>query len=127
MRDLFSNIGAVLALAPAVQAAAVTGPAIDLQKAERATIIVTTGAIVGSGDFGVTLQESADGATNWTDVAAAHRQTNAPATLLASASYKLGYLGNKRFVRLSLTKAGGTSIAAGAVAVLGSTASRPVA
>jgi hypothetical protein len=127
MRDLFSNIGVVLALAPAVQAAAVTGPAIDRQKAQRVTIIVTTGAIVGSGDFGVTLQESADGSTGWTDVAAADRQTNAPATLLASSSYKLGYLGNKPFVRLSLTKAGGTSIAAGAVAVLGSTASRPVA
>jgi hypothetical protein len=31
MRDLYSNIGAVLALAPAVHSTAATGPAIDLQ------------------------------------------------------------------------------------------------
>ena len=44
-------------------------------------------------------------------------QTNAPATLAAASTYRLGYLGYKRYVRLSLTKAGGTSIAAGAVAI----------
>lgn len=127
MRDLVSNIGAVLALAPAVQAAALTGPAIDLQKAERVAFLLTTGAVVGAGDFGATIQESADGTTGWTDVAAGQRQSNAPATLAANASYKLGYLGFKRYVRLSLTKVGGTSLAAGAVAVLGGTVTRPVA
>lgn len=127
MRDLFNNIGAALALAPAVQASAVTGPAIDLLGVGRIAFAVTTGAIVGAGDFGVTLQDSEDGSTGWANVAAAEMQTNAPATLAASAAYRLGYLGDKRFVRLSLTKTGGTSIAAGAVAVLGNTLDRPVA
>ncbi|WP_253944205.1 hypothetical protein [Pseudogemmobacter hezensis] len=126
MRDLFSDIGTVLALAPAVQTAAVTGPAIDLKGVGRVAFALTTGAVAGSGDFGVTLQESDDGATGWADVAADQVQSNAPETLAASATVKLGYLGWKRFVRLSLTKEGGTSIAAGAVAILGSTADRPV-
>ncbi|WP_172332220.1 hypothetical protein [Mangrovicoccus sp. HB161399] len=126
MRDLFNNIGTNLAMAPAVQTAAATGPAIDLQGAGRIAFAVSTGAIVGSGDFGVTLQDSDDGSTGWADVAAADLQTNAPATLEESGAYRLGYLGDKRFVRLSLTMAGGTSIAAGAVAVLGSTLDRPV-
>ena len=58
MRDLYSNLKAVPALAPAVQAAAVAGAAIDLKGANRAAIVVNTGAIVGAGDFGVKLQES---------------------------------------------------------------------
>lgn len=76
-------------------------------------------AIVGDGDFGVTIQES-DTTTSgdFADAAAAVIDTDAPATLAASASYRLGYRGFKRYVRLSLTKAGGTSIAAGAVAVI---------
>lgn len=117
MRDLYSNIAATLALAPAVQAAAVQGPAVDLTGTKAVAFVVNTGAIAGSGDFGVTLQESDDGSTGWADVAAAQIDTNAPATLEASSSYRLGYRGFKGHVRLSLTKAGGTSIAAGAVAV----------
>ncbi|GAB1379926.1 hypothetical protein [Pararhodobacter aggregans] len=117
MRDLYSNLDAVAALAPAVQSAATQGAAIDLITGKGVCFVVNTGAIVSSGDFGVTLQESEDGSTGWTDVAAAEIQTNAPATLAAASTYRLGYLGYKRYVRLSLTKAGGTSIAAGAVAI----------
>lgn len=117
MRDLYSNLSAALALAPAVQTAAATGPAIDLKGATGVAFMVNTGAIVGAGDFGVTLQESEDGSTGWANVAADEMQTDAPATLAASSAYRLGYIGFKRYVRLSLTTAGGTSIVAGAVAV----------
>jgi len=129
MRDLSNNIGAELALAPAVYNDDVTvGPVIDLLGFESAAFVVTTGAIAGDGDFGVKLQES-DTTTSgdFTDVAAAHVDSNAPATLDADSAYKLGYRGFKRYVRLALTKAGGTSIAAGAVAVLGDAQKRPVA
>ncbi|MFK8250656.1 hypothetical protein [Ancylobacter terrae] len=127
MRDIYSNIGTVLALAPAVQSAATEGPAIDTLGFNAVAILVNTGAIVSSGDFGVKLQES-DTTTSgdFTDVAAASVSSNAPATLAASSTYKLGYRGFKRYVRLALTKAGGTSIALGAVAVKGEAASRPV-
>lgn len=128
MRDIASNIGAVLALAPAVKTAAGEGPVIDTKGFGAVAFLINTGAIVGAGDFGVKLQES-DTTTSgdFTDAAAAVVDSNAPATLAASSAYKLGYRGFKRYVRLALTTAGGTSIAAGAVAVLGQAQSRPVA
>jgi hypothetical protein len=128
MRDQMANLGNSLALASAVQSAATQGPAIDLLGFESVTFLVATGAIASSGDFGVKLQESDTSvAEDFTDVAAAQVKGNAPATLEASSAYKLGYTGFRRYVRLALTKAGGTSIAAGAVAVKGHAHARPVA
>ncbi|TKA98549.1 hypothetical protein FAZ78_00380 [Cereibacter changlensis] len=119
MRDLFHNISTRVALAPAVQAAAASGEVIDLKGSSRVAFSVVTGAIAGDGDFGVKMQES-DTTTSgdFTDVAADQVSTNAPATLAAASAYRLGYSGFKRYVRLALTKAGGTSIALGAVALL---------
>lgn len=118
MRDLYSNIAALPALAPAVQSAAAQGVAVDTLGAGRLAFVVTTGAVTGDGDFGVKLQESDTGTSAWTDVVAEQVDTTAPATLAADSAYRLGYRGWKRYVRLALTKAGGTSIAAGAVAVI---------
>lgn len=128
MRDLYSNIGVVPALAAAVQAAAADGAAIDLLGFNRVAFALNTGAIAGSGDFGVKVQES-DTSTSgdFADAPADVVDSDAPATLAATSAYKIGYRGHKRYVRLSLTKAGGTSIAAGAVAILGDAVSRPVA
>lgn len=127
MRDLYSNIGAALALAPAVQSAAASGTAIDTQGFGSVAFIVNTGAVAGDGDFGVKVQES-DTTTSgdFADADAGVVDTDAPDTLDESSTYKLGYRGFKRYVRLALTKAGGTSIAAGAIAVLGDAAQRPV-
>lgn len=118
MRDLYSTIAALPALAPAVHTAAAQGPSIDTHGAGRLAFVVNTGAVAGSGDFGVTVQESDTGTDGWTNVAADQVDTNAPATLAANATYRLGYRGWKRYARLSLTKAGGTSVAAGAAAVI---------
>ncbi len=126
MRDLSHNIGAVQALAPAVQSAASDGAAIDLLGFDSVAFVVNTGAIVSSGDFGVKIQESDDGAT-FADAPASVTDSMAPATLAAASVCKLGYRGFKRYVRLSLTKAGGTSIAASAVAVKAHATKRPVA
>lgn len=119
MRDLFHNISTRVALAPAVQAAAASGEVIDLTGSSRIAFSVVTGAIAGDGDFGVKLQES-DTTTSgdFADVAAGEFSTDAPATLEGASVYRLGYSGFKRYVRLALTKAGGTSIALGAVALL---------
>jgi len=128
MRDLASNLGAVLALSPAVQAATIKGNAIDLLGFSRAMIVVNTGAIVGAGDFGAKLQDSdttTDG--DFADVAAGKLQGTLPATLNADSSVKQSYLGTKRYIRVVLTKNGGTSIAAGAAAILADPASAPVA
>lgn len=118
MRDLYSNILVQQAIAPAVQAAAINGETIDLQGATKGAFVVNTGAIAGSGDFGIAVQES-DNGTDWIAAPAAHVQSDAPATLAAASAYRVGYVGWKRFIRLNLTKAGGTSIALGATAIIG--------
>jgi hypothetical protein len=117
MRDLYNHISALPALASASVSAAATGDAVDLLQVSRITFVVNTGAVTGAGDFGVTIEESDNGTTGWTAAPVGHVQTDAPATLAASSVYRLGYLGWKRFVRLSLAKAGGTSIQIGAAAV----------
>ncbi|HEV7417298.1 MAG TPA: hypothetical protein VGN98_14175 [Tianweitania sediminis] len=128
MRDLYSNIGAKVALKPAVVTAAGNGEAIDTHGFGRVAFAIATGAVAGSGDFGVKLQESDNGSTGWSDVTDAHQlQSNAPATLEADSAYRVGYLGHKRYVRLAVTKAGGTSVALAAIAITGNNASRPVA
>ena len=53
--------------------------------------------------------------------------TNFPASLAAASLVKVGYIGNKRYVRTVITKNSGTSIAAGAVVIMGNATSRPVA
>ncbi len=127
MRDLYSNVGVRLALAPAVQSASADGVAIDTKGFNSVAFTVNTGAIASAGDFSVKLQESDASGSGFADIDAKFVKSNAPATLAAASAYKLGYHGNKRYVRLVLTKAGGTSIALGANAVLGDPADAPVA
>lgn len=127
-KDLHSNFGVVLALAPAVHAAAVNGLAVDLSGFSAAMVVINTGAIVGAGDFGVKLQHAdTDTSVDFVDVPAADVQGSVPATLTADASFKLGYVGTKRFIRVAVTKVGGTSIAASATVIKGKPALAPVA
>lgn len=121
MKDLYHGLNAVQAIAPAVAAAAADGAAVDLIDHDAALFVINTGAIAGAGDFAVKLQESDASGSGFTDVAAADQLGTLPATLAANTAYRVGYIGSKRkrYVRLSVTKAGGTSIALGAVAVLG--------
>ena len=128
MRDLSHNLGVRNALSPAVQAATIKGNAIDTKGFNSVAFVVNTGAIVSDGDFTATLQHSdtsVDG--DFVDVTAADQTGAFPASLAADSAAKAGYIGNRRYARVVLTKNGGTSIAAGAVAVLGQAADRPVA
>mgnify|MGYP001135065930 CR=1 FL=1 len=127
-KDMISNLGVALALSPAVQAAAISGAAVDLAGFSAAMVVINTGAIAGAGDFGAKLQHS-DTATSgdFVDVPADDVQGVAPATLTADGSFKLGYIGSKRYIRIALTKAGGTSIAAGAIVFKGMPALAPMA
>lgn len=128
MRDLKSNIGAVQAIVPAVKSATANGSTIDLTGYESVAFVVNTGAIVSAGDFSVKVQESdttTDG--DFADADSAVVASEAPATLEADSTYRIGYTGFKQYVRLVITKASGTSIAAGAVAILGHPHKRPVA
>lgn len=126
MRSIAANIGAKSSIDPAVQAASINGTGIDTLGFGSLAFLVQTGAIVGSGVFGVSLEDSDDNVT-FAAVAADQVKSNAPTVLLASSTYKVGYHGFKRYVRPVLTKASGTSIAASVSAVLGYAAIRPVA
>ncbi|TGP88927.1 MULTISPECIES: hypothetical protein [unclassified Mesorhizobium] len=125
MRDLANSLGVVQAVAPAVLTATNTSAAIDLLGFNGAAVIINTGAIAGSGNFTPKLQESDDG-TTFTDVAAGDLIGSFPAALVAASALKVGYIGNRRYVRTVLTLNSGTSIAASAVVVKGRAASRPV-
>lgn len=126
MRDLVNNIGVVTSVAAAVLTATTNGTGIDTLGCNSLAVVISTGAIVGSAVFVPKLQESDDNAT-WTDVAAADLQGAFPAQLAATSTVKLGYKGNKRYVRPVLTLSSGTSLAAAVVAIKGDVSKRPVA
>lgn len=102
MRDLYNNLGIVQSIAPAVQTATATGTAVDLLGFNSAMVVISTGAIVASGNFTPKLQESDDNST-FTDVAAADLHGSFATALAASTAYKVGYRGFKRYIRPVLT------------------------
>ena len=126
MKDMHSNIKVATAVVPAVKSAAGDGITIDLQGFRAVALAIVTGAIAGDGDFGVAVQDS-DTGSSWDAAAADDVLGSAPATLEANSAYRLSYIGSKRYIRLNLTKAGGTSIALGAVAILAEPHIAPVA
>lgn len=126
-RDLYSNIGVVSLVAPAVITATNTATGVDLRDFNSATVVINTGAIAGSGNFTPKLQESDESAANYTDVAASDLLGSFPTALAADTAYKVGYKGNKRYIRTVLTLNSGTSIAVSAVAIRGHANLAPVA
>ncbi|QUS39058.1 hypothetical protein RPMA_09595 [Tardiphaga alba] len=128
MKDTFHEIKVVSSLEPAVQAATLKGSAVDLRGFGSALMAVSTGAIASAGLYDIKIQESdttTDG--DFTDAAAADLLGVLPAGLAASSVYRQGYIGKRRYVRAVITKQSGTSIAAGAVFVLGHPALAPIA
>ncbi|MBP1856855.1 hypothetical protein [Rhizobium herbae] len=127
-KDSYSNVAVVASLVPAVQAATLKGSIVDLKGFSTALLIVNTGAIVGAGDYVMTMQHSdttTDG--DFVDVPATDRIGTLPATLEASTVYRQAYIGKRRYTRAVVTKTGGTSIAVGAVFVKGTPHLAPVA
>lgn len=125
-RDLFSNVAVATAIVPGVKTAAGDGTAVDLNGFNRVGFAVATGAVVSDGDFGLAVQESSNG-TDWATAPADKVDSSAPATLEANSTYRINYRGSARYIRLQTTKAGGTSLALSAVAVLGDPAVTPIA
>lgn len=125
-RDLYNNVSVVSSVVPAVLTATATGTGIDGRGFQSVTYVINTGAIAGSGNFTPKIQESDDN-SSFTDIAAADMLGSFPAALSASTAIRVGYKGNKRYTRAVLTLNSGTSIAAGAVAVLGHAELAPVA
>jgi hypothetical protein len=127
-RDIANNLGVAQTLAPVDYAATTKGSTVDLIGFNSAAVIINTGAITSSGLYVVSVQESdttTDG--DFAAVDASQLVGTLPASLAASSTYKVGYIGNKRYIRAVITKTSGTSIVAGVVVVKGDADQRPVA
>lgn len=126
LKDLHSSIKAVQAIVPAVKTAAGDGTTIDTRGFASLEFVVTTGAVAGDGDFGIAVQHSLNG-TDWVAVPAGDLLGSIPATLPANSTYRVGVTSGARYYRANVTKEGGTSLAIGAVALLGHPSLAPVA
>jgi hypothetical protein len=129
LRDLRSNIDAKESVRPQVATATVAGQTVDTRGYSSASLHLQTGAVAGAADFTAALQESDESASGFTDVAADDLigAGTVPATLAANSVYRVGYKGNKRYLRANLTHNGGTSLAVAASILLGNADQRPVA
>ena len=140
MKDLSNNISPAVSLAAATRTAAANGTGVDLQGYESATVLVDVGAegdtLSSSVYFEVSLEESDDDST-YTDVAQAgiiDGTISSGGIFLkldgtangnpdsAGGIFRVGYVGNSRYVRVVLAKTGthsnGTPL--GAMVVRGS-------
>ncbi|MFG1201744.1 hypothetical protein V5F29_05050 [Xanthobacter aminoxidans] len=133
MRDLASNIAIRAVIAPAVVAdnTAAVGGVIDRRGFDSLTYVIASGILADAdATFAVLLEESDASGSGFTAVADAELiGTEA----LASFTYaddgavrKLGYIGHKRYTRLTITPTGNSGSAPlAAVAVLGHASARP--
>jgi len=133
MRDLASNIAIRAVIPPAVVSdnTAAVGAVIDRRGYDSLTYVIATGTLADAdATFAALLEESDASGSGFTAVADAEMiGTEA----LASFNYaddgavrKLGYIGHKRYTRLTITPAANSGSAPfSAVAVLGHASSRP--
>lgn len=138
MRDFANNIAVRPVIAPAANTdlgtTALVGTVIDRLGFEGLTYAIITGTLSDAdATYTVLLEESDESGANFTAVSDANMiGTEAAAGFVFSddgETRKLGYIGNKRYTRLTITPAaansGNSPIAA--IAILGHAASRPVA
>jgi len=126
MRDLSSNIGVSPSIAPAVISAGTTnGAGVDLRGFDSASAVVAVGAIAGSGNMTIKLQDSDDNST-FADTVADDRIGAFAAVLLTGTTNDVGYIGGKRYVRAVATLNSGTSVAVSVVIVAGNPHRAPV-
>jgi hypothetical protein len=104
MHDAIHDINVVVALAQGAYTTDQTGPTIDLAGYSGAAIFALPAAIAGT--HSLTVQESADG-TTWANVGAGNLM-GLLSNLSANTPQKIGYVGNKRYIRVLSTSAGGT-------------------
>lgn len=119
-REMRSLVKCVEAIRPAVFAGNATGQAVDTQGFDSVLFVVSVGAIVGAGNMTAKLQhDDVVGFGTVADVAAEDLVGAFVSPLVTNTVQYVGYRGSKRFVRVFGTLNSGTSVAVGAVAILG--------
>lgn len=127
MRDLYSNIEVASVLDPVVVAATATYTGIDLKGFNSACIVISCGADDGTGlgashNLVYELYESEDGET-YTQVGS---DVSIDADGKDESTYKLGYVGGKRFLQLVGTVKGVVKMPVSIVVVKGHPEVAPV-
>lgn len=119
-RDLASNISEVESVRPQVATGNVNGEEVDLQGCDSVAFVASIGAITGAaGDGSIIIQETDTSGSGYTAVADADLIGTEPTALAANTTYKVGYVGGKRYVRAVLDIGGETNIAGAILAVKG--------
>lgn len=136
MKDLFNQIHPLRVISPVSVAdtTAQVGQIIDKRGFESVTYVIATGSIADADATFTVLLEEGD-AANLSDAAAVADADLLGTEALASFQYdddnetrKLGYIGAKRYTRLTITPVNNASAAVvAAVAVLGNPAIAPTA
>lgn len=124
-RDLKSNIDLAQSIVPQVLSATGTGSTVDLRGYDSAVAEISAGAVAGAGDFTPKMQESDDD-SSWSDVAAADLHGSFDTIIAQNTIKRVGYAGAKRYVRIVITKNGGTSVAASATFIRSRAARLPL-
>lgn len=132
MRDMHNNISILTALAPA--AVGTTGAAngrlssvLDRRGFESVEFIYSSGASASVADTITPVVLEGD-TTNGSFTSVANADllgTEAALTLTAAKSGRVGYNGNKRYLKIRLYGTGTATALVGAVAILGTPAVRP--
>jgi len=108
-RDIRSDVSPAISLAVDTHTASANGSAVDLQGYEAALVLVVTGTIT-DGSHAIGLQES-DDASTWSNVASSDILGTLP-TIGATdddKTFTFGYIGSKRYLRVTTTVSGATS------------------
>ena len=130
MRDSSSTISPALSVNFGPKTATANGAAVDLLGFGSAVVIVPFGTWT-DGTHTPKQQESDNGTSGWTDVAAADRIGTFAAVSSGAGSntvQRQSYIGGKRYIRAVITVAGATAGAvAGAMVLRGHPASAPTA
>jgi hypothetical protein len=135
MRDMMNSINPVRAISPAAAVTdntAFVSQIIDVKGHDSLTFVILTGSLADADATFTTLVEHADLA-NFSGAEAVPDSELVGTEALASftfahddATRKIGYVGHKRYVRLTVTPAANTGNAfVAAVAVLGNPAQQP--
>jgi hypothetical protein len=134
MQDLHSNMKVVPALTPRAAIATDTttvGSEVDLQGYEACEFIIASGVLT-DGSYTLLIKESDTSGSGYTAVADADLLSTEAAESFAATDdgevHKIGYVGHKRYVRLSVVSASTSSGGfLAAVAVLGHARHNPPA
>jgi hypothetical protein len=105
-RDLKSNISVATTLSPSTKTANATGSSVDLRHYEAVAIEAIVGTIT-DGTHALTVEHSDDEST-WVAVPS-DRLQGSFANLASNQVQEIGYLGQKRYIRVNATVTGTTS------------------